>query len=78
MAEFLFMLTKDDATVANCLEVYDQVRAAGIRGGVGSTGIQALEVAAGSRYPATPRACRPAPVRRRQPPSKPTDSEAQP
>lgn len=26
MAEFLFMLTKDDATVANCREVYEQVR----------------------------------------------------
>ncbi|MHB8695152.1 MAG: hypothetical protein ACYDHH_28300 [Solirubrobacteraceae bacterium] len=30
MAEFLFMLTKDDATVANCLEVYDQVRDTGL------------------------------------------------
>ncbi len=26
MAEFLFMLTKDDATVPDCLEVYDEVR----------------------------------------------------
>lgn len=26
MAEFLFMLTKDDATVADCLGVYDEVR----------------------------------------------------
>lgn len=30
MAEFLFMLTKDDATVANCLDVYDQVRDTGL------------------------------------------------
>ncbi len=26
MAEFLFMLTKDDATVIDCLDVYDEVR----------------------------------------------------
>jgi imidazole glycerol phosphate synthase subunit HisF len=31
MAEFLFMLTKDDATVANCLDVYDGVRDTGLR-----------------------------------------------
>ncbi len=31
MAEFLFMLTKNDSTVPDCLEVYDQVREAGLR-----------------------------------------------
>lgn len=31
MPEFLFMLTKDDATVADCLEVYDQVRESDVR-----------------------------------------------
>jgi hypothetical protein len=31
MAEFLFMLTKDDATVADCLDVYDQVRNSGLK-----------------------------------------------
>jgi hypothetical protein len=30
MSEFLFMLTKNDATVADCLEVYDQVRDTGL------------------------------------------------
>jgi 4-hydroxythreonine-4-phosphate dehydrogenase len=29
--EFLFMLTKDDATVADCLDVYEQVRDADLR-----------------------------------------------
>jgi hypothetical protein len=31
MAEFLFMLTKDDATVPDCLSVYDQIREADLR-----------------------------------------------
>jgi 4-hydroxythreonine-4-phosphate dehydrogenase len=31
MAEFLFMLTKDDATVSDCLDVYDQVRDTDLR-----------------------------------------------
>jgi hypothetical protein len=31
MAEFLFMLTKDDATVADCLDVYGEVRNSGLR-----------------------------------------------
>lgn len=31
MAEFLFMLTKDDATVTDCLDVYDQVRDTDLR-----------------------------------------------
>jgi hypothetical protein len=66
------------ALIDTAAAVHDQVRAAGTSGGISHTGAEALEVAAGSRYPATPRACRPALARRRQPPSKPTDSEAQP
>src|SRR5450759_4841243 len=31
MAEFLFMLTKDDATVSDCLDVYNQVRDTDLR-----------------------------------------------
>ena len=31
MAEFLFMLTKDDATVGDCLDVYDRVRETDLR-----------------------------------------------
>jgi len=31
MAEFLFMLTKDDATVPDCLDVYDKVRDTDLR-----------------------------------------------
>ncbi len=55
------------ALIDTAVQVHDQVLTAGIAGGVGHTEAEALEGAAGSRYPATPRACSPAQRRRPAP-----------